>query len=90
MIYVALGALCVIPVAYFVINGCGKIVIRLDGFLFAGLIVMLLVEGVRNGNVARDKVIAMLLIFAFNILFWMFFEQAGSSFYFLGGSNRQS
>ena len=25
----------------------------------------------------------MLIIFAFNILFWMFFEQAGSSFNFL-------
>ena len=44
---------------------------------------MLLVEGIRDGAVARDKVIAMLIIFAFNILFWMFFEQAGSSFTFL-------
>jgi POT family proton-dependent oligopeptide transporter len=33
--------------------------------------------------VQRDKVIAMLIIFAFNVLFWMFFEQAGSSFTFL-------
>ena len=32
---------------------------------------------------ARDKTIAMLIIFVFNILFWMFFEQAGSSFTFL-------
>ena len=44
---------------------------------------MLLVEGIREGTVARDKRIAMLIIFAFNILFWMFFEQAGSSFTFL-------
>jgi POT family proton-dependent oligopeptide transporter len=44
---------------------------------------MLLIEGIRNGAVARDKVIAMLVIFAFNIMFWMFFEQAGSSFTFL-------
>jgi POT family proton-dependent oligopeptide transporter len=28
-------------------------------------------------------VIAMLIIFAFNVMFWMFFEQAGSSFTFL-------
>jgi POT family proton-dependent oligopeptide transporter len=33
--------------------------------------------------VARDKVIAMMIILVFNILFWMFFEQAGSSFTFL-------
>ena len=44
---------------------------------------MLMVEGIREGKVARDKAIAMLIIFAFNILFWMFFEQAGSSFTFL-------
>ncbi len=83
VVYVAIGALCVIPVAYFLLSmGAAKLQIFLT-ILFAGLMVMLLVEGIRNGNVARDKVIAMLLIFAFNILFWMFFEQAGSSFTFL-------
>jgi len=45
--------------------------------------VMLVREGVVEGKVSRDKVVAMLTIFAFNILFWMFFEQAGSSFNFL-------
>src|SRR3546814_20918839 len=44
---------------------------------------MIMMEGVRNGPVARDKALAMLIIFAFNVLFWMFFEQAGSSFNFL-------
>lgn len=83
VVYVAIGALCVIPIAYFLLSmGAAKLQIFLT-ILFAGLMVMLLVEGIRNGNVARDKVIAMLLIFAFNILFWMFFEQAGSSFTFL-------
>ena len=53
------------------------------GVLFVALGLVLLVEGIRNGKVARDKVIAMLIIFAFNVLFWMFFEQAGSSFTFL-------
>ena len=75
-----------IPVAYFLLSmGAAK----LQGILtvlFIGLAVMLMVEGIRNGNVARDKVIAMLLIFTFNILFWMFFEQAGSSFTFLAES----
>jgi len=51
--------------------------------MFIGLAFMLLMEGIRNGAVARDKVIAMLIIFTFNIMFWMFFEQAGSSFTFL-------
>ena len=44
---------------------------------------LLIVEGMREGSVKRDRVIAMLIIFAFNMLFWMFFEQAGSSFNFL-------
>jgi POT family proton-dependent oligopeptide transporter len=44
---------------------------------------MLLIEGIKDGKVARDKTIAMLIIFTFNIMFWMFFEQAGSSFTFL-------
>ena len=34
-------------------------------------------------NTVELFLIAMLIIFAFNILFWMFFEQAGSSFTFL-------
>ncbi len=51
--------------------------------LFVILAVMLVMEGIREGKVARDKVIAMMIIFTFNILFWMFFEQAGSSFTFL-------
>lgn len=83
VIYVAIGALCVIPVAYFLLSmGAAKLQGVLS-LLFIGLAVMLLVEGIRNGKVARDKVIAMLMIFIFNILFWMFFEQAGSSFTFL-------
>ena len=51
--------------------------------LFVILAAMLMIEGIREGKVARDKTIAMMIIFAFNILFWMFFEQAGSSFTFL-------
>ena len=83
IIYVALGALCVIPLVYLLLAaGANKLQLVLS-VLFILLSVMLLVEGIKNGKVARDKVIAMLLIFFFNIMFWMFFEQAGSSFTFL-------
>jgi POT family proton-dependent oligopeptide transporter len=51
--------------------------------MFVVLCAMILREGMKEGKVQRDRAIAMLLIFAFNILFWMFFEQAGSSFTFL-------
>ena len=58
----------------------------LNWILIACLVVpaiMLLVEGIREGKVERDKVLAMLIILAFNVFFWCFFEQAGSSFTFL-------
>jgi len=73
-----------VPLVYFLLSKLGATaLIVILGVLFVGLAVMLLVEGIREGAVARDKVVAMLIIFVFNALFWMFFEQAGSSFNFL-------
>jgi len=83
MVYVAIGALCVIPVVYALLALGASALQGVLSVLFVLLSVMLMVEGIRNGAVARDKTIAMLLIFFFNIMFWMFFEQAGSSFTFL-------
>ncbi|HEY0589212.1 MAG TPA: oligopeptide:H+ symporter [Pseudoduganella sp.] len=81
--YVALGALAVIPVVYALLAVGAAALQGVLSVLFLILVVMLIVEGVRNGPVARDKTIAMMVIFAFNIMFWCFFEQAGSSFTFL-------
>jgi proton-dependent oligopeptide transporter, POT family len=44
---------------------------------------MLIVEAVRHDTVQVQRVIAMLIIFAFNLLFWMFYFQLGTSFNFL-------
>ncbi len=83
VVMVAVGALFVIPVIYFLLKaGAGNLQIVLT-ILFVILAIMLMVEGIKDGTIARDKTIAMMIIFAFNILFWMFFEQAGSSFTFL-------
>jgi POT family proton-dependent oligopeptide transporter len=83
VLFVLLGALVAIPGVYMLLAvGAGVLQWVLSG-LFVVLSIMLLVEGIREGKVQRDKVIAMLIIFAFNVLFWMFFEQAGSSFNFL-------
>ncbi|MGZ8313749.1 MAG: peptide MFS transporter [Telluria sp.] len=82
-ILVAVGAAAVIPLVYFLLKlGADTLQVILT-ILFVILAAMLLIEGVREGKVARDKTIAMMIIFAFNVLFWMFFEQAGSSFTFL-------
>src|SRR5690606_12800629 len=80
---VAVGALAAIPVFYalLTINAGALNWILIALFVVPAL--MLLVEGIREGSVQRDMVIAMLIIFGFNVLFWMFFEQAGSSFNFL-------
>jgi len=80
---VAVGALCVIPVMYALLKaGAGNLQIVLS-ILFVILAIMLMIEGIKEGAISRDKTIAMMIIFAFNILFWAFFEQAGSSFTFL-------
>ena len=81
--YVLVGAVVAIPIMYWLLAVGANILQIILTVMFVGLAVALLVEGVRTGKEARDKTIAMLLIFAFNILFWMFFEQAGSSFTFL-------
>lgn len=83
VLYVAIGVLAAIPVVYFLLSmGAGALQWVLTA-MFVALCALLIVEGLKNGAVARDKVVAMLIIFVFNILFWMFFEQAGSSFTFL-------
>ncbi|MCG2584584.1 peptide MFS transporter [Massilia sp. TS11] len=83
MAYVVIGGLVITPITYFLLQmGADTLQVVLT-LLFIILSVLLLIEGVRVGPVARDKVIALLIIFTVNVLFWMFFEQAGSSFTFL-------
>jgi len=84
VLYVLLGALLAVPLIYFLLTiDATKLQWYVLMPMFVGLCALLLFEGVRDGAVARDRAIAMLIIFSFNILFWMFFEQAGSSFTFL-------
>ena len=80
---VAVGAVLAIPVYYFLLTIDAGVLNWILIALFVVPAIMLLVEGIREGKVQRDMVIAMLIIFGFNVLFWMFFEQAGSSFNFL-------
>jgi len=84
MSLVTIGAVLAVPVVYLLMAKAGATILAwLLAALFIGLALMLLIEALREGSVARDKVVAMLLLFTFNVLFWMFFEQAGSSFNFL-------
>ena len=78
-----IGAAVGIPLFYFLLTINANALQAILMALFIVPAVMLLIEGARNGKVARDMVVAMLIIFVFNVMFWMFFEQAGSSFTFL-------
>lgn len=79
----ALGAIVAIPAIYFLLSMGADSLQWVLTAMFIVLAILLLVEGIREGPRQRDMVIAMLIIFAFNVLFWCFFEQAGSSFSFL-------
>ena len=83
VLYVLAGVLVAIPVIYLLLAIDAGHLQWLLTALFIGLCVLILKEGFRDGAIRRDMAIAMLIIFAFNVLFWMFFEQAGSSFNFL-------
>ncbi|MBI2407666.1 MAG: peptide MFS transporter [Gemmatimonadetes bacterium] len=91
VLYVILGGVVTVPIVFALLAVGGKNLQWVLSAMFLGLSAMLLIEGIKDGAVARDKTIAMLLIFVFNIMFWMFFEQAGSSFTFLADQivNRQ-
>ncbi|MGN6482204.1 peptide MFS transporter [Luteibacter sp.] len=81
---VLIGIVVAIPLVYLLMAKAGAIFIAwLLGALFVGVAVMLVLEAVRHDTIQIHRVIAMLVLFAFNVLFWMFFEQAGSSFNFL-------
>ena len=79
----ALCAIVAIPGIYFLLSMGADSLQWVLTAMFVALAILLLVEGIREGPRQRDMVIAMLIIFAFNVLFWCFFEQAGSSFSFL-------
>ncbi|WP_199100762.1 oligopeptide:H+ symporter [Dyella sp. ASV21] len=91
VVYVLVGMLAAIPLVFSLLAAGAGLLQWVLTILFLALAALLLVEGFREGKVQRDRVIAMLIIFAFNVLFWMFFEQAGSSFTFLADKivNRQ-
>ncbi|WP_369930818.1 peptide MFS transporter [Xanthomonas sp. NCPPB 2632] len=81
---VLVGILVAIPLVYLLMAYAGAVLIAwLLGVLFIGVAIMLVLEAVRHDRIQIHRVIAMLLLFAFNVLFWMFFEQAGSSLNFL-------
>ncbi len=84
VLWVFVGVVVAVPVVYLLLSKIGAIGLQwLLGLLFIGVAAMLIVEAVRHDTVQVQRVIAMLIIFAFNMLFWMFYFQLGTSFNFL-------
>jgi len=82
--YVVLGAIVSIFPVYLLMAYAGaKILAWILFVLFVALGVMLLTHAKSISKVAFERVIACLIMFGFNVIFFMFFEQAGSSLTFL-------
>jgi POT family proton-dependent oligopeptide transporter len=82
--YTIASVIVAVPVVYFLMAEMGAQTLAwILGALFVIVALMLIIEGKQNGTVQIHRVCALLLLFGFNVTFWMFFEQAGSSFNFL-------
>lgn len=73
-----LATLCIIPLFYALLTNPDIV-----GWLLVATAVyvlyILLSAGVKGGKVLRDRMIILILLMFFNIVFWACFEQAGSS-----------
>ncbi len=83
-VLVLVGALVAVPLVYLLLSRVGTIGLQwLIGLLAVGVSALLINEAMRHDRIQLDRVWAMLIIFGFNVLFWMFYYQLGSSFNFL-------
>jgi proton-dependent oligopeptide transporter, POT family len=79
---VVAGAVLCVPLMYLML-GQGAWLNYVLGSMFVVCLAVLVHSASKDGAVYRDRIIAFVILAVFNILFWMFFEQAGSSFNFL-------
>jgi len=84
LVYVIFGAVgSILPVYLLMAHAGAQVLAWILFILFAGLSAVLIRGAKREGKVALDRVLACLIMCGFNVIFFMFFEQAGSSFTFL-------
>jgi len=93
VVWVVVGMIVAVPLVYALLTFVNAWLPWVLGALFIGVAAMLLVEAfandraqggrLQNGKVQTERVVAMLIIFAFNMLFWMCYFQFGTSFNFL-------
>ena len=84
MLWVLLGVALGVPLVYLLLTFVDASGLQwLLNLLFVGVAAMLIVEAKRHDRVQLHRVLAMLIIFAFSALFYMFYYQLGTSFNFL-------
>lgn len=84
---VYVGSLVAVPLLYVLLRYGSKLVILGQTLLFwlllltlAYVLTTLIIAAFRDGDrVQRDRIIVLMILMAFNVVFWACFEQAGSS-----------
>ncbi|MGC1547511.1 MAG: peptide MFS transporter [Rhodanobacter sp.] len=84
VVWVLLGVIAAVPLVCLLLTFVDASGLQwMLGLLFIGVATMLIVEAMRYDRVQLHRVIAMLIIFGFSVLFYMFYFQLGTSFNFL-------
>ncbi|RDS82866.1 MFS transporter [Dyella monticola] len=81
--WVFVGIVIAVPLVYLLLRYGAERLSLVLAPLFVIVAALLIVEAMRHDKVQLDRVFAMLIIFAFNVLFWVFYYQLGTSFNFL-------
>jgi POT family proton-dependent oligopeptide transporter len=82
--WVLLGVVVAVPLVYMLLAWVGAAGLQwLLGLLFIVVAAALIVEALRHDRVQLHRVIAMLIVFVFSVLFWTFYFQFGTSLNFL-------
>lgn len=81
--WVLVGIVIAVPLVYLLLKYGAERLSLVLAPLFVIVAALLIVEAKRHDKVQLDRVFAMLIIFAFNVLFWTFYYQLGTSFNFL-------
>ncbi len=76
--YIFAGSLIAIPVFYFFLTH-SAIVGTILGVMLIAMVILMLAVAFRETKEQREKIFALLVLLVFNVMFWSFFEQAGSS-----------
>ncbi len=73
-----IGSFAAIPLLYLLIQ-FQSVVAWLLGATLIGVLIQLLTKAFSGDNVQRDRIIVLIILMVFNVVFWACFEQAGSS-----------